>query len=80
MLTEYIRAAIRHAMYEILEDGTYYAEIPDLQGVFANQKTLEACREELKSVLEGWILLGLQLGHPLPIVDGIDLNQREIAV
>ncbi len=80
MLTEYIRAAMRHAMYEILEDGTYYAEIPDLQGVFANQKTLEACREELKSVLEGWILLGLQLGHPLPIVDGIDLNQREIAV
>ncbi|TAH50004.1 MAG: type II toxin-antitoxin system HicB family antitoxin [Chloroflexota bacterium] len=80
MLTEYIRAAMRHAMYEILEDGTYYAEIPHLQGVFANQKTLEACREELKSVLEGWILLGLQLGHPLPIVDGIDLNQREIAV
>lgn len=80
MLTEYIRAAMRHAMYEILEDGTYYAEIPHLRGVFANQKTLEACREELKSVLEGWILLGLQLGHPLPIVDGIDLNQREIAV
>lgn len=80
MLTEYIDAAMRHATYEILEDGTYYGEVPELQGVFANQKTLEECRTELKSVLEGWILLGLQLGHPLPIVDEIDLNQREMAV
>lgn len=73
MLTEYIEAAMRRARYEILEDSTFYGEIPRLQGVFANAETLEDCREQLRKVLEGWIVLGLRLGHPLPVVDGISL-------
>jgi predicted RNase H-like HicB family nuclease len=72
MLTEYIHAAMRQATYEILSDGTYYGEIPSLQGVYANAKTLEACREQLQDVLEGWIILGLRLGHSLPTIDGIE--------
>lgn len=67
MLTEYIRAAMRRAAYEILPDGTFYGEISGFQGVYANAETLEACREELREVLEGWIVLGLRLGHSLPI-------------
>lgn len=47
MLTDYVQAAMRRATYEILDDGTYYGEIPGFQGVYANAKTLEACREEL---------------------------------
>ncbi|MGH2544471.1 MAG: type II toxin-antitoxin system HicB family antitoxin [Ardenticatenaceae bacterium] len=80
MLTEYICAAMKRATYEILPNGTYYAEIPGLQGVYANAATLEECRTELQEVLEGWILLGLQLGHPLPVVDGIDLSIRPVVV
>jgi predicted RNase H-like HicB family nuclease len=64
---------MRCARYEILEDDTFYGEIPGFQGVFANDTTLENCREQLREVLEGWIVLGLRLGHPLPIVDGISL-------
>jgi predicted RNase H-like HicB family nuclease len=80
MLTAYIAAAMRHARYEILpDDGTYYGEIPGLQGVYANADTLEACRDLLQGVLEGWILLGLHLHHPLPPVDGIDLNIKASA-
>ncbi len=53
MLTSYIQAAMHRATYEILsEDGSYYGEIPRFQGVWANAPTLEACREELQSVLE----------------------------
>ena len=74
MLTEYICAAMRRAAYEILPDGTYYGEIPGFQGVYANADTLEACREQLQEVLEGWIVLGLRLGHSFPIVDGLELN------
>ena len=74
MLTEYIQAAMRHATYEILPDGTFYGEIPDCQGVYANARSLEACREELQEVLEGWIVLGRRLGHILPTVDGIALT------
>jgi predicted RNase H-like HicB family nuclease len=75
MLTEYIQAAMRHAHYEILEDnGSFYGEIPGFQGVWANESTLEECRDELQSALEDWIVLGLRLGHTLPIVDGLDIN------
>jgi predicted RNase H-like HicB family nuclease len=74
MLTEYIGAAMRQATYEILSDGTYYGEIPSLQGVYANAKSLETCREQLQDVLEGWIILGLRLGHSLPVVGGIELT------
>ena len=74
MLITYIQTAMRKAKYEILpDDGTYYGEIPGFAGVWANESTLEACREELQEVLEGWIVLGLRMGHTLPIVDGIDL-------
>jgi predicted RNase H-like HicB family nuclease len=74
MLTDYIRAALRHATYEKLGDGTYYGEIPETPGVWSNAETLEDCREELRSVLEGWILLGLRRGHQLPVIDGVDLT------
>ncbi|MDZ7288457.1 MAG: type II toxin-antitoxin system HicB family antitoxin [candidate division KSB1 bacterium] len=73
MLTDYIRAAMRKAVYEILSDGSFYGEIPGFQGVYANAATLEECREQLREVLEGWIILGLRMGHSLPVVDGIEL-------
>ena len=71
---------MRRATYEILSDGTFYGAIPGFQGVWANADTLEACREELQEVLEGWIVLGLRLGHKLPVVDGIELSfEKEAA-
>ena len=80
MLTKYIRAAMSKARYEILpDDGTFYGEIVGFNGVWANEDTLEACRDELKEVLEGWIVLGLRLGHSLPVVDGLDLAVKEEA-
>jgi predicted RNase H-like HicB family nuclease len=77
MLTPYIRAAMRLAKYEILEDHTYYGEISGFQGVWANAETLEACREELQSTLEDWLILGLRMGHELPVVAGINLVSAE---
>ena len=78
MLTPYIQAAMRLAKYEILEGGGYYGEIPGFQGIWANADTLDSCREELQSALEDWIVLGLRLGHPLPVVAGINLVPVEI--
>lgn len=79
MLTKYIIAAMHKATYEILTDGTFYGEIPGFQGVYANAATLEACREQLQEVLEGWIILGLRLRHPMPVVEGIELAVKEEA-
>ena len=43
---------MKHAPYEILEDKTYYGSIEGFDGVWANELTLEACREELQEALE----------------------------
>ncbi len=74
MLTDYIRAAMALAHYELLDDGTFYGEIADLRGVLADGATLEACRATLQEVLEGWIILGLRLGHAFPPIGGVELN------
>jgi predicted RNase H-like HicB family nuclease len=67
MLTDYIRAAMARATYEILpDDGTFYGRIPGFQGVWANAKTLDACRTELEEVLGEWILLRAADHLPLP--------------
>ena len=80
MLTEYIQAALRRAKYEIFsEDQTYYGEIPGFQGVWANRDTLEACREELREVLEDWLLFRISRHLSLPIVDNIDLRIEAVA-
>ncbi len=74
MLTRYIKAAMKRAMVERLEDdGSFYGEIPSFEGVWATGDSPEACRAELREVLEGWILLRLSKGRPLPCIDGIDL-------
>jgi hypothetical protein len=33
MLSEYIQKALEKARYKVLEDGTWFAEIPDFEGV-----------------------------------------------
>ena len=53
--------------------------IPGLQGVWANADTLEACRDELREVLEEWIILGLKMNHHIPVIDGIELNFEKVA-
>jgi predicted RNase H-like HicB family nuclease len=74
MLRRYLDAAMHRARYEILPDnGSYYGEIPGLDGVWANAVTLETCREELASALEDWVVAGLRLGHDLPGIDGTAL-------
>ncbi len=77
ILTDYVDSAMLCATYERQEDGTFAGEIDLCPGVYAFGDTLHECRAQLRSVLEGWILLGLQLNHPLPIIDGIDLNVKD---
>ena len=73
MLMEFLQAALRHAKCEILsDDGTFYGEIPECAGVYANAQTLEGCREELRQVLEEWVLFRINKNLSLPIIDGIE--------
>ncbi|MBI2919372.1 MAG: type II toxin-antitoxin system HicB family antitoxin [Chloroflexi bacterium] len=75
MLTEYIRAAMKRANYEILEDdNTFYGSIPGFRGVWSNADTLEECRDELQEVLEDWLLISIYRHLPVPEVEGIRLD------
>jgi predicted RNase H-like HicB family nuclease len=76
MLANYIDQAMEQAAYEIIEDeGTYWGQIPALQGVWARHKTLEGCRRELREALSDWLALRLRLGLPIPILANIDLSK-----
>ncbi|NAS89838.1 HicB family protein [ANME-1 cluster archaeon AG-394-G21] len=67
MITEYIEAALSKAKYEMIEDEEpYYGEVPELEGVWATGKTLEECRKNLVEVIDGWIILRLRKGLPIP--------------
>jgi len=74
MITKYLSEAMRRAKYKILEDGSYYGWIEELPGVWATAGSLEECREELQSVVEDWLFLGLKLGHQIVPLGDIDLN------
>ena len=78
ILSEYLDQALGQAVYDKLEDGTFAGRIPSCKGVVAFGATLRECEEELHSTLEDWILAGLKLGHPLPVIGNIDLNQEPI--
>ena len=75
MIANYIDAAMEQAVYEIIEDeGMYWGEIPDFQGVWAHHLTLEGCRRELRDALGDWIALRLQLNLSIPTMTHIDFN------
>jgi predicted RNase H-like HicB family nuclease len=74
MLTSYIENLIKKAKYEILNDGTYYGEIPSVQGVWANEDSLWLCEQTLRQALEEWLVIKLRLNDKLPIVGKVNLN------
>lgn len=75
-LTDYVNASLECAKYDKLADGSFSGRIPKCKGVIAFGESLRECENELRSTLEDWILVGLKLGHRLPVINGINLNRR----
>ncbi len=66
------------AHYELLDGGEgYYGEIPGFQGVLAQADTLEACRDELASTLEDWLLFRISRQLPIPELHGLSLAVKD---
>lgn len=78
VLTDYINHFMERAEYDKLEDDSFAGRIQGCDGVVAFGDSLRACEKELHATLEDWILVGLKLGHSLPVVDGIDLNKAPV--
>lgn len=69
-LSDYLEAAMSAATFDKLDDGTFAGRIPPCQGVVAFAETSAECQRLLQSTLEDWILLGLRMGHALPVLGG----------
>ena len=78
VLTDYTSQLMARAVYDKLEDRTFAGRIPECKGVLVFGATLRACEDELRSTVEDWIVVGLKLGHPLPVIAGIDLNKEPV--
>ena len=78
MLSEYVQKALEKARYKVLEDGTWFAEIPGFEGVWANAGTVEECRHDLMEVLEEWLVLKIRDRDPIPEIEGVTIQIKEV--
>jgi predicted RNase H-like HicB family nuclease len=79
VLTQYLQAALDRARYEIIKDEEpFYGEVQELPGVCATGMTLEACRANLASPVEDWILFSLAKGLPIPELGDVVLRQPRL--
>ncbi|MDO8624384.1 MAG: type II toxin-antitoxin system HicB family antitoxin [bacterium] len=61
MIQDFIDTFLSQAQYEMIDGGKrFYAEIKALRGVWATGRTLEECRTNLLSALEGWLIFRLR--------------------
>lgn len=75
ILSDYVELALEEAEYDKLDDNSFAGRIPSCKGVVAFAKSLRECESELRSTLEDWVLVGLKLGHELPVLANINLNK-----
>lgn len=76
MIREYIEAALAKVKYEIIDDSEpYYGEVPGLEGVWATGKTLEECRHNLAEVVDGWLVVRLKKGLPIPPIGRLRVKE-----
>lgn len=74
-IEKYVAAALRLALIEQLEDGTWYAEVAELPGVWAASDSETDLPSELELVLRGWLALKREDGDTdVPVLEGIDLR------
>jgi predicted RNase H-like HicB family nuclease len=52
-----------------------------LKGIWATGKTLEECRKKLSEVIEGWIIVRLKKGLPIPPIGKYRIREpKEIRI
>ena len=71
---EYLGAALKHADYERMEDGRYFASIPQFDGLWAVGKDRAEAEADLRGALDNWLDVQIKIGqNKPPVIDGADL-------
>ena len=76
MLTEYIQAAIDSINWKVMDDGSFYAEIP-LLGLHTTTPHLEECQCHMREMLEDYIVTCLSQRRALPAIGGVEIKIKE---
>jgi predicted RNase H-like HicB family nuclease len=77
-LIRYVEEALKRAEYARDEHGVVIAKVPRAAGFFAQGDNFEDARGNLREVIEGNVLLALQLGHKTPRVRGVEIQERQV--
>ena len=75
-VTEYAEQALRKAEYYRDENGAVVGKVPGASGFFAQGDSFEAARSNLREVIEGNVVLALQLGLPIPEIAGVKVVEH----
>lgn len=79
-LLHYVESALAQAEYERDEDGIILAQVPGAAGFFAEGDTFEEARTNLRDAIEGNVMLALQLGWTIPLIEGIAIEEQDAEV
>ena len=74
-ILKYIKKALEKAEYKRDENGIIIAKVPDIEGFFAQGENFEEARDNLADVIEGNIVIALQLGFPIPKIGGLSIER-----
>jgi predicted RNase H-like HicB family nuclease len=77
-LAHYVDEALKQAHYSRDENGVVIAKVPRASGFFAQGDNFEEARENLRDVIEGNVLLALQLGLKIPHIEGVEILERQV--
>ena len=77
VLSRYVENALQHAEHERDENGVVIARVPDTSGFFSQGDTFEEARENLRDAIEGNVVIALQLGHNIPQIEGIMIEEQD---
>jgi len=78
-LSKYVEAALKKAEYEKDEDGIVIAKVPEASGFFAQGDSFEEARANLQDVIEGNVMLALQLKMEIPHIEGVEIKEIDYA-
>ncbi len=77
-LARYVSAALEAAEYERDESDAVIGKVPNVSGFFSQGETYEEARSNLREVIEGNILVALQLGWDVPSIPGVDIEEQDV--
>lgn len=77
-ISRYVQAALEQAEYERDENGVVIARVPEASGFFSQGETFEEARDNLRDAIEGNLTLALQLGLPIPSLEGVSIEEQNV--